>query len=99
MFNGALKSSSNGMMGKSSIVEDGLMIQVLPEVMLSIRDSLKDMRDLTIKCGVVIGGGSNGTNSGGGNNINGTNTSNGDGKPEEEIIVRWVDDDKNFNVG
>ncbi|CAH0549045.1 unnamed protein product, partial [Brassicogethes aeneus] len=52
VFNGALKSSS-GLTAKSNIVEDGLMIQVLPEHMLEIRDSLRSMRNFTVKCGCV----------------------------------------------
>lgn len=52
VFNGALKSTS-GLTAKSNIVEDGLMIQILPEHMLQVRDSLKNMKNHTIKCGCV----------------------------------------------
>ncbi|KAL3271061.1 hypothetical protein HHI36_021561 [Cryptolaemus montrouzieri] len=52
VFNGALKSTS-GLTAKSNIVEDGLMIQILPEHMLQVRESLKNMKDHTIKCGCV----------------------------------------------
>lgn len=52
VFNGALKSSS-GLTAKSSIVEDGLMIQILPEHMLQIRESLRNMKNYTIQCGCV----------------------------------------------
>uniref|UniRef100_A0A6P7FEQ7 Zinc finger FYVE domain-containing protein 9 isoform X2 n=1 Tax=Diabrotica virgifera virgifera TaxID=50390 RepID=A0A6P7FEQ7_DIAVI len=52
VFNGALKSSS-GLTAKSNIVEDGLMIQVLPEHMQQIRDSLRAMKNHTIPCGCV----------------------------------------------
>ena len=52
IFNGALKSSS-GLTAKSSIVEDGLMIQVSPEKMQEIRKSLEKMEDFTINCGPI----------------------------------------------
>ncbi|KAF5280477.1 hypothetical protein FQA39_LY18058 [Lamprigera yunnana] len=52
VFNGALKSSS-GLTAKSSIVEDGLMIQIPPEHMVQIRDSLKNMKSYSIQCGCI----------------------------------------------
>lgn len=52
VFNGALKSSS-GLTAKSSIVEDGLMIQIPPENMNKIRESLRNMKDYVIHCGCV----------------------------------------------
>lgn len=52
VFNGALKSSS-GLTAKSSIVEDGLMIQIPPEHMVQIRDNLKNMKNHTIQCGCI----------------------------------------------
>ncbi|KAG5885345.1 hypothetical protein JTB14_014363 [Gonioctena quinquepunctata] len=52
VFNGALKSSS-GLKAKSNIVEDGLMIQVMPEHMQQIRDKLRAMKNHTIPCGCV----------------------------------------------
>ncbi|VEN47225.1 unnamed protein product [Callosobruchus maculatus] len=52
VFNGALKSTS-GLTAKSNIVEDGLMIQVLPEHMQQIRDHLRAMKNHTISCGPV----------------------------------------------
>lgn len=52
VFNGALKSSS-GMTAKSSIVEDGIMVQVSQERMIEIRKSLEKMEDFEIKCGPV----------------------------------------------
>ncbi|XP_059146860.1 zinc finger FYVE domain-containing protein 9-like isoform X2 [Physella acuta] len=75
IFNGALKSSS-GLRAKSSIVEDGLMVQVLPEAMVSIKEALKEMKDYTILCGPVE-----------------SNT------PEEMVELKWVDNDRNFNIG
>nr|KAG5713953.1 hypothetical protein BaRGS_020281 [Batillaria attramentaria] len=75
VFNGALKSSS-GLHAKSSIVEDGLMVQIMPEMMAALKQSMKDMVDFTIGCGSVT-----------------------IPQPEEMVIVRWVDDDKQVNLG
>lgn len=50
VFNGALKPSS-GFIAKSSIVEDGLMVQIPPETMESLRLALKEQRDFDIPCG------------------------------------------------
>lgn len=52
VFNGALKSSS-GLTAKSSIVEDGLMVQIPGESMLALRQALRDMRDYEIPCGPI----------------------------------------------
>ena len=50
VFNGALKSSS-GLKAKSSIVEDGLMVQITPESMVALKQALKDMTGYTVECG------------------------------------------------
>ncbi|GAA6102474.1 zinc finger FYVE domain-containing protein 9 [Tachysurus ichikawai] len=50
VFSGALKASS-GYLAKSSIVEDGLLVQVTMETMLELRRALRDMRDFTLTCG------------------------------------------------
>ncbi|XP_033845747.1 zinc finger FYVE domain-containing protein 16 isoform X1 [Periophthalmus magnuspinnatus] len=50
VFNGALKPSS-GFKAKSSIVEDGLMVQIPPETMESLRAALREQRDFDIACG------------------------------------------------
>ncbi|NXN25908.1 ZFY16 protein, partial [Nycticryphes semicollaris] len=50
VFNGALKTSS-GFIAKSSIVEDGLMVQITPETMESLRQALRDKKDFKITCG------------------------------------------------
>ena len=50
VFNGALKSSS-GMRAKSSIVEDGVMVQITAESLSAMKDALKEMQDYTIPCG------------------------------------------------
>lgn len=50
VFSGALKSSS-GYLAKSSIVEDGVMVQITAENMESLRQALREMKDFTITCG------------------------------------------------
>ncbi|XP_066887328.1 zinc finger FYVE domain-containing protein 16 isoform X2 [Kogia breviceps] len=52
VFNGALKASS-GFLAKSSIVEDGLMVQITPETMDSLRLALREQKDFKITCGKV----------------------------------------------
>ncbi|KAL0606458.1 Zinc finger FYVE domain-containing protein 16 [Plecturocebus cupreus] len=52
VFNGALKTSS-GFLAKSSIVEDGLMVQITPETMDSLRLALREQKDFKITCGKV----------------------------------------------
>ncbi|KAG5261748.1 hypothetical protein AALO_G00287910 [Alosa alosa] len=50
VFNGALKASS-GFIAKSSIVEDGLMVQIPPDSMGALRQALRDQADFQIPCG------------------------------------------------
>lgn len=50
VFNGALKTTS-GLSAKSSIVEDGLMVQIPADMMAKLRDALQNMRDFDIPCG------------------------------------------------
>ena len=52
VFNGALKSAS-GLTAKSSIVEDGIMVQVSSERMMELRKQLEKMEDVEIGCGPV----------------------------------------------
>ncbi|NP_001296187.1 zinc finger FYVE domain-containing protein 16 [Equus caballus] len=52
VFNGALKTSS-GFLAKSSIVEDGLMVQITPETMEGLRLALREQKDFKITCGKV----------------------------------------------
>ncbi|XP_007898142.1 zinc finger FYVE domain-containing protein 9 isoform X2 [Callorhinchus milii] len=52
VFSGALKSSS-GYLAKSSIVEDGVMVQISAETMDSLRQALREMKDFTITCGKI----------------------------------------------
>ncbi|KAM7149463.1 zinc finger FYVE domain-containing protein 16 isoform 1-T2 [Molossus nigricans] len=52
VFNGALKTSS-GFLAKSSIVEDGLMVQITPETMDGLRLALREQKDFKITCGRV----------------------------------------------
>uniref|UniRef100_A0A8C8HIP3 FYVE-type domain-containing protein n=1 Tax=Oncorhynchus tshawytscha TaxID=74940 RepID=A0A8C8HIP3_ONCTS len=55
VFNGALKASS-GFIAKSSIVEDGLMVQIPPETMEALRAALRLQTDFHIPCGKADGG-------------------------------------------
>ncbi|XP_026527585.1 zinc finger FYVE domain-containing protein 16 [Notechis scutatus] len=55
VFNGALKTSS-GFLAKSSIVEDGIMIQITPETMEGLRQALSEKKDFRITCGKVDSG-------------------------------------------
>ncbi|KAJ0059070.1 hypothetical protein NL108_007444, partial [Boleophthalmus pectinirostris] len=50
VFSGALKASS-GYLAKTSIVEDGVMIQITAETMEALRQALRDMKDFSITCG------------------------------------------------
>ncbi|EHH61275.1 hypothetical protein EGM_19246 [Macaca fascicularis] len=50
VFSGALKSSS-GYLAKSSIMEDGVMVQITAENMDSLRQALREMKDFSITCG------------------------------------------------
>ncbi|XP_055978283.1 zinc finger FYVE domain-containing protein 9 isoform X1 [Sorex fumeus] len=50
VFSGALKSSS-GYLAKSSIVEDGVMVQITAENMEALRQALRDMKDFSVTCG------------------------------------------------
>ncbi|XP_030598075.1 zinc finger FYVE domain-containing protein 16 isoform X2 [Archocentrus centrarchus] len=52
VFNGALKASS-GFIAKSSIVEDGLMVQIPPETMESLRSALREQTNFHIPCGRI----------------------------------------------
>lgn len=49
ILNGALKSAT-GLKAKMSIIEDGVMIQVLPQIMGQVRSALLEMRNYEIKC-------------------------------------------------
>nr|CAD7454289.1 unnamed protein product [Timema tahoe] len=75
VFNGALKTSSN-LTAKSSIVEDGLMVQITSDTMQELRTALRNMKDFSIGCGPA-----------------------GAATPDELVSIKWVQDDKNFNVG
>ncbi|XP_053149340.1 zinc finger FYVE domain-containing protein 16 isoform X2 [Hemicordylus capensis] len=55
VFNGALKPSS-GFLAKSSIVEDGIMVQITPETMDGLRQALRGKMDFRITCGKVDSG-------------------------------------------
>ncbi|XP_053557432.1 zinc finger FYVE domain-containing protein 16 isoform X2 [Bombina bombina] len=55
VFNGALKTSS-GFLAKSSIVEDGLMVQITQDTMEALRQALRDKNDFQIACGKIDSG-------------------------------------------
>lgn len=75
VFNGALKISSN-LMAKSTIVEDGLMVQITQDMIQELRSCLHKMKDFVVHCGPATAS-----------------------EPDETVDLRWVDDDRNFNVG
>uniref|UniRef100_A0AAX7UR10 FYVE-type domain-containing protein n=1 Tax=Astatotilapia calliptera TaxID=8154 RepID=A0AAX7UR10_ASTCA len=50
IFSSALKASA-GYLAKSSVVEDGLMVQITVETMAELRRSLREMKDHTVTCG------------------------------------------------
>nr|XP_015210828.1 PREDICTED: zinc finger FYVE domain-containing protein 9 isoform X1 [Lepisosteus oculatus]XP_015210829.1 PREDICTED: zinc finger FYVE domain-containing protein 9 isoform X1 [Lepisosteus oculatus]XP_015210830.1 PREDICTED: zinc finger FYVE domain-containing protein 9 isoform X1 [Lepisosteus oculatus]XP_015210831.1 PREDICTED: zinc finger FYVE domain-containing protein 9 isoform X1 [Lepisosteus oculatus]XP_015210832.1 PREDICTED: zinc finger FYVE domain-containing protein 9 isoform X1 [Lepisosteus len=50
VFSGALKPSS-GYLAKSSIVEDGVMVQITAETMEALRQALREMKDFSFPCG------------------------------------------------
>lgn len=52
VLNESLKSSS-GLSGKCSIVEDGLMVQIMPAKMEEVRQALRNQTDIDIVCGPV----------------------------------------------
>lgn len=52
ILNGALKTTS-GLSGKCTVVEDGLMVQILPQTMVAVREALKNIKDYNIVCGPV----------------------------------------------
>ena len=52
VFNGALKATT-GLTAKSSIVEDGLMVQISQEKMVELRKALEKLDDFQIDCGPV----------------------------------------------
>uniref|UniRef100_A0A8K9WWD1 Zinc finger FYVE domain-containing protein n=1 Tax=Oncorhynchus mykiss TaxID=8022 RepID=A0A8K9WWD1_ONCMY len=50
VFSGSLKA---GQLAKTSIVEDGVMVQITGETMDALRQALRDMKDFSITCGLV----------------------------------------------
>uniref|UniRef100_A0A674CNG2 Zinc finger, FYVE domain containing 9a n=1 Tax=Salmo trutta TaxID=8032 RepID=A0A674CNG2_SALTR len=50
VFSGSLKA---GHLAKTSIVEDGVMVQITGETMDALRQALRDMKDFSITCGLV----------------------------------------------
>uniref|UniRef100_T1J9R9 FYVE-type domain-containing protein n=1 Tax=Strigamia maritima TaxID=126957 RepID=T1J9R9_STRMM len=52
VFSGALKSTS-GFVAKLSVVEDGVMVQIPPDKMAELRQSLREMNDMALNCGPI----------------------------------------------
>lgn len=50
VFSGALKSEA-GLNAKNSIVEDGILVQVLPASLEKLKNALKQKTDFTLNCG------------------------------------------------
>ncbi|KAG8234461.1 hypothetical protein J437_LFUL011860 [Ladona fulva] len=96
VFNGALKASSK-LTAKSSIVEDGLMVQVLPDTLANLRTSLRNGEDFVIPCGPVTP--VTPTVQQPSNEGDGTPAAPSQPVPDEVVVIKWVDDDKNFNIG
>ncbi|NWU94334.1 ZFY16 protein, partial [Upupa epops] len=55
VFKGALEATS-GFLAKSSIVEDGLLVQITPETMANLRQALRQKKDFKITCGRMEAG-------------------------------------------
>lgn len=52
VFSGSLKSNQ-GINAKASLVEDGILVQVLQITLDQLRNNLKEMKDFTIDCGKI----------------------------------------------
>ena len=52
VFSGALKNES-GLNAKNGIVEDGVLVQLLPEKLEKLKNSLKQKTDFTLNCGQI----------------------------------------------
>lgn len=94
VFSGALKSST-GLNAKSSIVEDGIMIQIPAHHVATLKSTLKDKKDYVINCSKVSCKAT-------------TESPSDDGSPSSEstcetpsevISLEWVSKDSYFNVG
>ncbi|XP_046401258.1 zinc finger FYVE domain-containing protein 9 isoform X2 [Ischnura elegans] len=114
VFNGALKVSSK-LTAKSSIVEDGLMVQVLPDTLVTLRNALRNGEDFVIPCGPIspasppppppppapVESEEQEAQSAADGAVvpQSTQSATQPSAPDEVIIIRWVEDDKNFNIG
>lgn len=54
VLSGALKKAT-GLTAKSSIVDDGIMVQISQDRMMNIRKTLNNMEDVRIDCGPLGG--------------------------------------------
>lgn len=52
VFNASLKAAG-GVMGKSHIVEDGLMVEVSADTMTALRSRLRALEDWSVRCGAA----------------------------------------------
>ena len=53
---GCLKVEKANKLYKGSLSTDGIMVQLMPEVITKLRNSLKEMKDYTITTGIPGGG-------------------------------------------
>ncbi|XP_039261232.2 uncharacterized protein LOC120337504 isoform X1 [Styela clava] len=89
IFNGSLKSDGSNK-AKCAIVEDGIMIQLLPEKMEELRASLRSMEDFRLQMGPDAHSSSL---------TELTNLSELTSQDSPMIEVKWVEDDTAFNIG
>lgn len=93
IFNGSLKSDGNHS-AKCAIVEDGIMVQLLPEKMEELRASLRSMEDFSIPLQSTLPVTP-------GNEVSEEPDLSEmiSGKITPTMEVRWVEDDTAFNIG
>ncbi|KAJ8011050.1 hypothetical protein DPEC_G00054160 [Dallia pectoralis] len=82
VFSGALKAAS-GYLAKTSIVEDGVMVQITGETMDALRQALRDMKDFSITCG----------------RTDQETQEEVQEEEKEHVHIQWTDDDRNNNKG
>nr|CAB3267940.1 zinc finger FYVE domain-containing protein 16 [Phallusia mammillata] len=88
VFNGSLKSGHT-QQARCTIVEDGVMVQILPEKMASLKESLKAMDDFMINCNQT-------------DQALPPATADPSAPPKPNckfVELRWVADDTKFNIG
>uniref|UniRef100_A0A7M5XFZ6 Smad anchor for receptor activation-like C-terminal domain-containing protein n=3 Tax=Clytia hemisphaerica TaxID=252671 RepID=A0A7M5XFZ6_9CNID len=65
VISAALKANQDGVKAKASIVEDGVMVQVTPEVMKEFKQAIKDMKEFSFGTGESSSASGGATASGG----------------------------------